>query len=115
MIPRDLESLPQTRLVEPDAGDRPILRTAYTSDLLSDVIAHAPPDSVLITLQAHINTVAVASLAGIRAILVCHGRPLPDAMREAARRERIAIAVTELSQYDASWRLHQLLAETETP
>ena len=62
-----------------------------------------------------LNAVLDELVAGIRAILVCHGRPLPDAMREAARRERIAIAVTELSQYDASWRLHQLLAETETP
>ncbi len=43
---------------------------AYTSDMLSDVMAHAPEDSVLVTLQAHKNTVACATLAGIKAVVL---------------------------------------------
>ncbi|MBN2875543.1 MAG: iron-sulfur binding hydrogenase, partial [Spirochaetales bacterium] len=39
---------------------------AYSSDLLSDVMANAVEGSVLITIQAHLNTIAVASLVGIR-------------------------------------------------
>lgn len=81
----------------------------YTSDMLSDVIAHAQAGSVLITLQGHINTVAVASLAGVRAILLVHGREAPENMRAAARRERVAILVSPEDQYTLSHRIHALL------
>lgn len=106
----DLATLPGGRILQAEMGTDAALTGAYTSDLLSDVIAHAPDGSVLITLQAHTNTVAVATLAGIRAILVCHNRPVPPDMLEAARREKIAVAVTAAAQYEASWRVHALLA-----
>jgi hypothetical protein len=40
-----------------------VVGRAYTSDLLSDVMANAHDSDLLITIQAHNNTVAVASLA----------------------------------------------------
>lgn len=85
------------------------IRSGYTSDLLSDVVAHAPPDSALVTLQAHLTTVAVASLAGIRLVVICHSRPIPEDAREAAIRERIALARTPQNQYDATLTLAAVL------
>jgi hypothetical protein len=107
----DLETLPGARLLQAETAGKTALTAAYTSDMLSDVIAHAPPGSVLITIQAHANAVACATLADIRAILICHDRPAPPDMLEAARRENIAVAVTTASQYEASWRIHALLAK----
>ncbi len=75
---------------------------AYTSDLLSDVMGNAPEDSVLITIQAHKNTVAVSSLAGINAIVLCNNRTAPEDMIPAAENENIAILKTELNQFEAS-------------
>ena len=109
MTIRDLERLPHGRLLQAETGGADAISSAYASDLLSDVIAHAPEGSVLITLQAHANTVAVATLAGIRAILLCHNRAAPADMLEAARREKIAVASTSACQYEAAWRLHALL------
>jgi hypothetical protein len=106
----DLETLPGGRILQAEMGAKTAIHDACASDMLSDVMAHAPDDSVLITIQAHTNTVAVATLAGIRAILVCHDRPVPPEMLEAARREQIAVAVTSAAQYEASWRIHALLA-----
>jgi len=83
---------------------------AFTSDLLSDVMAHAAENSLLITIQAHQNAVAVASLAGIRGILACSSRPIPADMLEAARRESIALFRTPLNQFDASVAVHRLLS-----
>ena len=77
----------------------------FTSDLLSDIMASAPADSVLITLQSHLNTVAVASLAGVHVIVLCSGREAPLDMREAARREGILLLQTNDNQYQASVRL----------
>src|SRR5208282_1341526 len=64
-------------------ADREI-STGYSSDLLSDVMANAKADGVLVTVQAHKNAVAVASLVGLAAVVVCNSRPLPDDMVEAA-------------------------------
>ena len=74
----------------------------YTSDLLSDVMGNAEEGSVLITIQAHKNTVAVSSLAGVEAIIICNNRPATDDMIEAARNEGIAVFQTPENQFKTS-------------
>ncbi|MDR2965001.1 MAG: hypothetical protein LBU88_04430 [Treponema sp.] len=83
---------------------------AYTSDLLSDVIAHAKEGGALITIQAHKNTVAVSSLANISVIIICNSRPLPDDMLEAAKDEDIAIIRTKENQFNVSGKLWALFS-----
>lgn len=84
-----------------DKDDAEISR-AYTSDLLSDVMGHCGDESVLITIQNHLNTIAVCTLVGVEAIVICHDRPVPDDMKAAAEREEIAIVTTKMSQFAAS-------------
>lgn len=81
----------------------------FTSDLLSDVMGNAPEDSVLITIQAHKNTIACASLAGITAVILCSNRKVPEDMIEAAKDEGIAIFITEDNQFETSYKVHGLL------
>lgn len=83
---------------KPDAA----VNAAYASDLLSDVMGHCGDESALITIQNHLNTIAVCTLAGIEAIVICHDRPVPDDMAEAAKREEVAIIATPMSQFEAS-------------
>ncbi|MDX9819515.1 MAG: hypothetical protein RBT16_11415 [Desulfococcus multivorans] len=80
----------------------------YTSDLLSDVMAHAVHGQALITIQAHKNTVAVATLAGIPAIIIANSRPVPDDMIEAAREEGIAVFRSKETQFALSGKLYAL-------
>ena len=86
------------------------IRAGYTGDLLSDVMANAPSDSVLITIQAHKNTIAVATLAGIRAIILCNGRTAPDDMKESAVAEGIALLSTREDQFTASAKVAGLIS-----
>ncbi len=86
------------------------IAAGYTSDLLSDVMANAEEGAVLVTIQAHKNTVAVCSLAGVGAIVVCNRRPVPDDMLEAAAREGIAVFTTADNQFRTSAMLSQHLA-----
>ena len=102
-----LQTLEATIVWMPDAP--PALSAGYASDLLSDVMANAPADSVLITVQAHLNAIAVCTLVGAHCLLACNSRPLPDDMVEAARREGIAVGVTAMNQFHTSWRVHTLL------
>ena len=48
----------------PGAGGREV-RGGYASDLLSDVMANAQDADAWITMQKHVNTVAVAQLKGL--------------------------------------------------
>jgi hypothetical protein len=91
-------------LAQPEFNDREI-SSGYSSDLLSDVMANAKADGVLVTVQAHKNTIAVAGLAGLAAVVVCNGRPLPRDMIEAARAELVAVLSTRDSAFEVSGRL----------
>ncbi len=104
----DLEKLLGYECACSTEKDVPI-EDAYTSDLLSDVMGNAPDSSVLITIQAHKNSVAVASLAGIRAIVLCNGRKAPEEMLEAAVNEEVSIYRTADNQFTASWKIARLL------
>lgn len=84
------------------------INAAYTSDLLSDVMGHCGDESALITIQNHLNAIAVCTLAGVEAIVICHNRPVPDDMKAAAEREGIGLIVTPLSQFAASIALSAL-------
>jgi hypothetical protein len=87
------------------------LSGAYTSDLLSDVMANAKDGGALITIQAHKNTVAVATLVNITVIVICNSRPLPDDMLEAATDEGIAVIRTKENQFTVSGKIWEMLGK----
>jgi serine kinase of HPr protein (carbohydrate metabolism regulator) len=82
---------------------------AYTSDLLSDVMAHAKEGGALITIQAHKNTVAVATLVNVSLIIICNSRPIPEDMLNSAREEGIAVLLVKENQFTVSGKLYGLL------
>jgi hypothetical protein len=95
--------------IKQDQFEDAALTGAYTGDLLSDVMANAKDGGALITIQAHKNTVAVASLVNIAVIIVCNTRPLPPDMLEAAADEGIAVLLTRENQFTVSGKLWELL------
>ena len=97
----DIQSLEPFSCVQGEYTDAEIT-SGYTSDLLSDVMGNADEGSVLITIQAHKNTVAVSSLAGVAAIIICNDRPVPDDMLAASADEGIAIFQTSENQFNTS-------------
>lgn len=104
----ELAALAEAVAVQPSERDDEI-KGGYTSDLLSDVMANASSGQVLSTIQAHKNTVAVASIVGIPAIVICNGREIPEDMADAAREENIALFRTALNQFEVSGRLWSAL------
>ncbi|MBN2510515.1 MAG: iron-sulfur binding hydrogenase [Spirochaetales bacterium] len=91
-------------------GDGGGITAAYTSDLLSDVMGNAPGDSVLITIQAHKNTVAVADLTGVKAIILCNDRSPDQGMIDAAKEAGIGLYVSSDDQFTVSCAVGKLLA-----
>ena len=85
-----------------------VASNVYVGDLLSDVMGHAGDESVLVTIQNHLNTIAVCTLVGCEVIVLCHSRPVPPDMLEGARRENVAIIKTAMSQYEVALALSSL-------
>jgi hypothetical protein len=84
------------------------VRGGYAGDLLSDVLAHAKEGDVWITLQTHVNIVAVATAKNIAAIIIVQGRsPEPGTLQKAAE-EQVPIFVSNLSTYDVVCMLSDL-------
>lgn len=81
---------------------------AYTSDLLSCVMAGAPHKGIWITLQAHNNIVAVAALLELSAIIITEGA-MPDTTTiEKATAEGITLLSTPLPTYPIAGRLWEM-------
>lgn len=81
---------------------------AYASDLLSDVIGNAKEGHIWITLQLHLNIVAVASLKGLSAILLVNNR-IPDKETLArAYSEKITVLSSPLCAFELAGRLYAL-------
>jgi len=109
MTIREAAAMLEAEILQDDFEDTP-LSGAYTSDLLSDVMANAKEGGALITIQAHKNTVAVATLVNITVIVLCNNRPLQDGdMLEAAKNEGIAIIRTRENQFTVSGKLYMAL------
>jgi predicted transcriptional regulator len=84
------------------------VRGCYVCDLLSDVVAHAAEGQVWVTLQTHVNVVAVAALKDVAAIILVNGRsPGPEAAAKAEE-ERIPILSTPLSAFAVAGGLYAL-------
>ncbi len=81
----------------------------YTADLLSDVIANAKENCVWITIQRHLNILAVAQLKKISAIIIA-GKSFPDEkLIEKAREEEIYLLKTSKSSFEISGQLYEIL------
>jgi hypothetical protein len=112
MTIRETAAIIGAEIVQDDFEDAP-LRGAYTSDLLSDVLARATEGDALVTVQAHKNTVAVAVLKHIPVIIICNSRPIPQDMEDAAREQHIALLRTGKSQFTLSGELYHLLGTVQ--
>jgi len=85
------------------------LSGGYASDLLSDVMGHARPDQVWITLQSHLNVIAVASLKELAAIILVHGQEPSQEVLDRARSEGMTLLGTELDTYRTAALIYQVL------
>ncbi len=80
----------------------------YVSDLLSDVIGHAPEGAVWVTLQAHLNIVAVASLKGLAGIILANNRTPEEGTLKKASEMNVPVMTSGLPAFELVGRLYAL-------
>ncbi len=80
----------------------------YVSDLMSDVIANTKKGDLWITLQVHINIVAIATMKELSGIILINSRQPEAATLEKAKSENIPILVSQLPAFEVAGRLYGL-------
>jgi hypothetical protein len=80
----------------------------YASDLLSDVMAHAKPGNLWVTLQIHQNIVAVAALKELSGIIIVLGREPEQDILDKARSEQVCLLRTARNTFDIVGRMYAL-------
>ena len=86
---------------------------AHACELLSDVLANAPPGAVLITTQTHMNVLAVAARKNIRAIVFASGQMPTDEVIQKAVDMGIPLFSGKDSTFEIAGQLYAMgLRET---
>jgi hypothetical protein len=87
-------------LIHPEGG--------YTSDLLSCVMAGAKSKYLWITLQAHLNIVAVAALLEVAAIIITENAKPDAATISKANEQGIILLSTPKPTYEIDGKLWEM-------
>ena len=98
----DLEIRSAAQLLDTD------VRGGYASDLMSDVMANAEEGYLWVTLQTHVNIVAVAAMKELAGIILINGREPETETLKKAEEKGVAILVSELPAFELIGRLYRL-------
>ncbi|MDQ1255765.1 MAG: hypothetical protein QG656_359 [Candidatus Hydrogenedentes bacterium] len=91
------------------ADDSADITGGYASDLLSDVLPHAPHGGVLVTVQVHMNVIAVAAVyAELAAVIFTLGRQPDEDVRQKAVEEGVVLYGTDEPTFDIAGKLYAL-------
>jgi len=93
---------------ESDPAQSTDVTAGHVCDLLSDVLANAPPGAVLVTIQVHLNVIAVCVHAGLSAVIFAAGMIPDDSVRQKAVEEGLTLYSTKESTFDIVGKLYSL-------
>lgn len=80
----------------------------YVSDMLSDVLKHASEGDVWVTVQIHLNVMAIAGMKELAGIIIVNGRQPDEETLEKANEEKIPVLGTEMNASQVVGKLYQL-------
>ena len=103
-----IDQLNLTVLTEPRDFAKIAPSGGYSSDLLSCVMAGAKKGEVWITLQAHLNIVAVAALNELSAIIITENAQPDAASISKANQQDVILLSTSKSTYEVNGKLWEI-------
>jgi predicted transcriptional regulator len=80
----------------------------YAADLLSCAMAGAQQGDLWITLQGHLNVVAIATLDELAGILITEDKPAAPDMLQKADEVGVPVLSTPLTTYQVAGRLWEM-------
>lgn len=85
------------------------IKAGYCGDLMSDVMAHAEPESIWVTIQAHKNSIAVALIKDIKAIVFTNDVSVDIEVIEKAKEEKINLLSTPLNSFQICGKIYSVM------
>ena len=95
-------------LTEPRDFARITPQGAYTSDLLSCVMAGAKNGNIWVTLQAHLNIVAVASMLEVATVIITENAQPDEATIAKASEQGVILLSTSKFSYEVCGKLWEM-------
>lgn len=107
MLIKDLVEKIDGELIAGDEQCEMDFHSAYSADLLSDVLALTEGDTLLITGTVSLQVMRVAEILGITGIVFIRGKvPVEEVMKVAKKRLDIPIVVTKKTMFEVSGILY---------
>jgi imidazolonepropionase-like amidohydrolase len=103
-----IEQLNLTVLTTPQPFDQVVPTAGYTSDLLSCVMAGAKSKGLWVTLQAHLNIVAVAALLELGAVIITEGAMPDPATIAKANEQGVTLLATKAPTFEVVGKLWEM-------
>ena len=100
MTVKDLIALTGATNKTPEVSLDTEVTCGYTCDLLSWVMAHGRAGMAWITVQTHMNVIAVASLMEMAAVLIPEGIEMEEATLQKAKEEKIAVLQSDKTAFE---------------
>ncbi len=98
-----VECIDATVLVESNEDTE--ISCGYTCDLLSWVMAHGAPGMAWVTVQTHLNVIAVAVLSEMACVILPENIDMEQESLNKARSEGMAVLKSPLTAYEICGRL----------
>ncbi len=105
MTVAELAELIEAKDMTPEADKNAEVSCGYTCDLLSWVMAHGAAGMAWVTVQTHMNVIAVASLMEMAAVIIPEDIEMEAPSLEKAKDEGINVMQTSLTAYEICARL----------
>jgi len=110
---KDLLKEENFRIIAGEEGIEKELQGVYIGDLLSWVMAHLQENEAWITIQSHVNVIAVGVLNDAACILLAEGASLDEDAKKKANEENLAVIETNLTAYELAVKVNKLMKENE--
>ena len=111
MTVQELISLIEAKDMTPEVDKGTEVSCGYTCDLLSWVMAHGAAGMAWVTVQTHMNVIAVASLMEMAAVIIPEDIEMEEATLQKAKEEDITVLQSSRTAYE----LCALMAEAGLP
>ena len=105
MTVHELTELIEAKDMTPEADKSTEISCGYTCDLLSWVMAHGAAGMAWVTVQTHMNVIAVASLMEMAAVIIPEGIEMEAPSLEKAKDEGICVLESPLTAFEICARL----------
>ena len=105
MTVKEVLELIEGKDMTPETDKNTEVSCGYTCDLLSWVMAHGTAGMAWVTVQTHMNVIAVASLMEMAAVIIPEGIEMEAPSLEKAKEEGITVLESPLTAYEICARL----------